>query len=64
MADFVVGISDGYHSIAFAGGLEPATRQAFSITSPSVLQNADAKTPSGEPALAEVFAGAIANIKT
>jgi len=64
MADFIVGISDGYHSIAFAGGLGPATRLPFSITSPSALQNVDAKGPSGEPALAEVLAGAIANIKT
>jgi len=63
MAEFIVGRTDGYHSIAYAGGLEPVTRLAFSITSPSALQNEEKDTLPANTALAEVAAGAIANIK-
>ncbi|WP_428562117.1 MAG: hypothetical protein ACP59X_20560 [Solidesulfovibrio sp. DCME] len=57
MADYVVGVTDGYHSIAFADGLEPAERRPFSITSPSDLTRAEAAIPRATPALAEVRRG-------
>jgi hypothetical protein len=63
MADFIVGITDGYHSIAYATGLGPADREPFSISSPSALQTIESQVPSRDPALAELTAGAIANIK-
>ncbi|EHJ49015.1 hypothetical protein DFW101_3015 [Solidesulfovibrio carbinoliphilus subsp. oakridgensis] len=63
MADFVVGVSDGYHSIAFADGLEPAGRRPFSITGPSALTQAEKDVPSGEPALAEIRTGNLADHK-
>ena len=63
MAEFIVGRTDGYHSIAFSGGLEPVTRLAFSITSPSALQNTGKDSRPDNTALAEVAAGAIANVK-
>ncbi|WP_300157655.1 hypothetical protein [Solidesulfovibrio sp.] len=59
MAEYVVGVTDGYHSIAFADGLEPAGRRPFSITSPSDLTRAEADMPDGAPALAEVRRGAL-----
>lgn len=61
MADYVVGVTDGYHSIAFADGLEPAERRPFSIASPSALTQAEANIPSVRPALAEVRRGLLAN---
>jgi hypothetical protein len=59
MAQYVVGVTDGYHSIAFADGLEPAARRPFSITSPSDLTRAEAKLPPAMPALAEIRRGAL-----
>jgi len=63
MADFIVGVSDGYHSIAFADGLEPASRRPFSITSPSALTVEEKDVPAQAPALAEIRAGAFADLK-
>jgi len=62
MAEYIVGLSDGYHSIAFADGLLPATRRPFSITSPSALQLAERETPAQDAALAELRVGALANV--
>ena len=59
MAQYVVGITDGYHSIAFADGLEPAERRPFSISSPSDLTRAEAALPAAMPALAEIRRGAL-----
>ncbi|MEA4855731.1 MAG: hypothetical protein AAGU21_17160 [Solidesulfovibrio sp.] len=61
MADYVVGVTDGYHSIAFADGLEPAERRPFSIASPSALTRAEASLPTAAPALAEMPRGSITN---
>ncbi|KHK02085.1 hypothetical protein [Desulfovibrio sp. TomC] len=64
MGDFMLGFSDGYHSIAFASGLEPASRQAFSITSPSALQTQEADVPKADPALAEIRTGRLTDVAT
>ena len=64
MGDFMLGFSDGYHSIAFADGLEPASRRPFSITGPSALTAAELKTPGVEPALAEIRTGRLADVET
>lgn len=64
MADFIVGISDGYHSIAYAGGLLPAIRQPFSISSPSALERTEKDAPANDASLAEIRAGVLADIKT
>ena len=61
MANFLVGVSDGYHSIAFAGGLEPATRQPFSLTAPVSLPSWSPGTGTQYAALAEVRLGTLAN---
>ena len=63
MSDIDLGFSNGYHSIAFADGLEPAGRRPFSITGPSALAQAEKDVPSGEPALAEIRAGPLADRK-
>ena len=63
MGDFMLGFSDGYHSIAFASGLEPASRRPFSITGPSALTAAELKTPGVEPALAEIRTGRLADVE-
>ena len=64
MGQYVVGVSDGYHSIAFADGLEPAARRPFSITSPSDLTRAEAEMPAAMPALAEIRRGALTDLST
>lgn len=61
MANFFVGVSDGYHSIAFASGLEPASRQPFSITEPVSLPSWPQGTATQYAALAEVRLGTIAD---
>ncbi len=63
MAAFVVGLSDGYHSIAFADGLEPASRRPFSITGPTAANRPDRDAASATPALAEIRAGALADLR-
>ena len=63
MSDIQLGFSDGYHSIAFAGGLEPASRAPFSITGPSALTTAERQTPGVEPALAEIRTGRLADVE-
>lgn len=63
MAEYVVGISDGYHSIAFADGLQPATRLAFSITSPPAQDSAEKDVPLAGTPLAELRTGALANVE-
>lgn len=62
MADYVVGITDGYHSIAFAGGLEPAVRQPFSIAAPTSQPQAEARIPTLLPARVESLRGAVADV--
>ena len=62
MGQYVVGVTDGYHSIAFADGLEPATRRPFSITSLSDLTRAEAEMPAAMPALAEIRRGALTDL--
>jgi len=62
MSNIELGFSDGYHSIAFAGGLEPVNRSPFSITGPSALTSEEQRTPGVEPALAEVRTGRLADV--
>lgn len=64
MGDFMLGFSDGYHSIAFADGLEPASRRPFSITSASALQTQEADVPKADPALAEIRTGRLTDVAT
>ena len=63
MSNIELGFSDGYHSIAFADGLEPASSRPFSITGPSALTAAELKTPGVEPALAEIRTGRLADVE-
>ena len=63
MSDIELGFSDGYHSIAFAGGLEPASRSPFSIAGPSALTSEERRTPGVEPALAEIRTGRLADVE-
>ena len=64
MGQYVVGVTDGYHSIAFADGLEPAAQRPFSITTPSDLTRAEAEMPAAMPALAEIRRGALTDLST
>ncbi|MFU2208496.1 hypothetical protein [Solidesulfovibrio sp. C21] len=61
MTDFVVGLSDGYHSVAFADGLEPADRRPFSIAAPVSLPSLPREATIRTDALAEIPRGALAD---
>ncbi len=60
MADFVVGISDGYRSVAYADALTPA-EDRFSITSPEPLSSQEQDQAVALSALAEIAVGTIAS---
>ena len=64
MSSIELGFSDGYHSIAFADGLEPASRRPFSIAAPSALQTQEAAVPTADPALAEIRTGRLTDVAT